>query len=59
MGSGTCGGGIFYLFEPEVKVVTNLSHTVRIGLGISIPITDNKSTGLKNPSLTLDFQFGK
>jgi hypothetical protein len=59
MGSGTGDSGIFYLFEPEVKLVMNLSQTVRIGLGISIPITDNKSTGLKNPSLALDFQFGK
>lgn len=51
--------GIFYIFEPELKLILNLSHIVRIGGGISIPFTDKKSAGFKNPSIVLSFQFGK
>ncbi|MCP4216868.1 MAG: hypothetical protein GY765_19615, partial [bacterium] len=51
-------GGIFYIFEPEVNVIMNLSRFVRIGAGLSIPISE-KSSGLGNLAFGLRFEFGK
>jgi hypothetical protein len=51
--------GIFYILEPEIKMVLNLSKTVRIRTGVSIPILDRKIYGLENPTFMLSFQFGK
>jgi len=59
LGSGSGGGGVFYIFEPEANVVMNLTHSLRIGMGITLPMTDKKYSALKNPTLALSFQFGK
>jgi len=59
LGSGSGGGGVFYIFEPEVNVVMNLTHGIRVGMGITIPMTDKKYNGLKNPAFALSLQFGK
>ena len=53
------GSSIFYILEPEVNMVINLSQSVRIRTGITIPVPDKKIYGLENPQLILSFQFGK
>lgn len=59
-GSGTSGcGGIFYIFEPGVEMVLNLSKVVRIQLGLNIPLVDKEHSGLESPMLCMSFQFGK
>ena len=59
-GSGTSNcGGIFYIFEPGIEMVLNLSRVVRIQLGLSIPLVDKEHSGLDTPMLCMSFQFGK
>ncbi|UCC39033.1 MAG: hypothetical protein JSV96_14665 [Candidatus Aminicenantes bacterium] len=59
-GSGTARcGGIFYIFEPGVEVVLNLSRVVRIQAGVSLPIVDKEFSDLENLMLCVGFQFGK
>lgn len=57
-GTGRCGG-IFYIFEPGVELVLNLSRVVRIQAGLSIPFVDKKFSGLDTPMLCVSFQLGK
>ncbi|UCC39035.1 MAG: caspase family protein [Candidatus Aminicenantes bacterium] len=59
-GSGTAkNGNIFYVFEPGVEMVVNLSKVVRLQFGLSLPIDDREDTGLGNPIFSAGFQFGK
>lgn len=59
-GAGTSKlGDIFYIFEPGVEAVLNLSHIVRIQFGVCMPIVDKPYTGLDSPMFTVGFQFGK
>jgi len=59
-GSGTGRwGSIFYIFEPGIEMVLNLSRVVRIQLGLNIPLVDKEHSGLKSPMLCVSFQFGK
>ena len=51
--------GIFYILEPGVEVVLNLSQTVRFQFGLSLPLVDKANSGLESPMFTLGFQFGK
>ena len=60
VGSGMAqSGNVFYLIEPGVELILNLSPTVRIQFGTSLPITDNgEKSGLNNLTLNIGFQFG-
>lgn len=59
-GSGTSRyGGIFYIFEPGLEAVLNISRVVRLTFGISMPLTDKDDTGMKDATLNIGFQFGK
>ncbi len=59
-GSGTARTGtIFYIFEPGVEMVLNLSRIVRIQAGLSLPLVDKPDTGLDNVMFNVSFQFGK
>ena len=60
--AGTGAGGnfwVFYVFEPGIEGVLNLSRYVRIKAGLSFPITDSENEGLKSPIFSVGFQFGK
>ncbi len=61
IGSGLAQSGhVYYLIEPGVEMVLNLSRTVRIQFGTSFPITDDgEKSGLNSLILNLGFQFGK
>lgn len=60
VGSGTSRyGSIFYIFEPGVEGVLNISRAVRLTFGLSVPLTDKDDTGMNNVSLNVGFQFGK
>lgn len=60
LGSGTSrSGSIFYIFEPGVEGVLNISQVVRLTFGLSMPLTDKKDTGMDYPGLNIGFQFGK
>jgi hypothetical protein len=59
-GSGTSRvGNVFYIFEPGIEGVVNISRIVRLTFGLSVPLTDRGSTGLKDAILNVGFQFGK
>jgi hypothetical protein len=59
-GSGTGrSGDIFYIFEPGIELVLNLSRIVRIQLGLAIPLVDKEYSGLDSPMFCMGFQFGK
>jgi hypothetical protein len=59
-GSGTSRiGNVFYIFEPGVEGVLNISQIVRLTFGLSMPLTDIGDTGMKNPMLNVGFHFGK
>ncbi|MCP4216869.1 MAG: caspase family protein [bacterium] len=48
----------FFIFEPEVTLLLNVSRFIRIGAGVSIPISE-KASGLGNIGFGLRFEFGK
>jgi hypothetical protein len=58
-GAGYAWDRHFYIFEPEVDVVLNISQIVRIQAGISYPITDRDHSGLENVMFNVSFRFGK
>jgi hypothetical protein len=59
-GSGTSRvGNVFYIFEPGIEGVLNISRIVRLTFGLSVPLTDRGNTGLKDAMLNVGFQFGK
>jgi hypothetical protein len=60
VGSGTSHfGSIFYIFEPGVEGVLNISQVVRLTFGLSVPLTDKNDTGMENAAFNIGFQFGK
>ena len=60
VGSGTSHfGNIFYIFEPGVEGVLNISQVVRLTFGISVPLIDKDNTGMENAALNIGFHFGK
>ncbi len=59
-GAGTStSGSVYYVLEPGVDVVLNLSRTVRIWAGLSYPLVDKPNSGFDSPVIGLGFQFGK
>jgi len=59
-GSGTSrNGNIFYIFEPGVDMIVNLSRIVRFQFGLSLPLVDSPNSGLGSPIFCVSFQFGK
>ena len=58
-GLGNTWGRTFFIFEPEIDLVLNLSRFTRIKLGLSMPFTDNDYSGLENPIFNVGFQFGR
>jgi hypothetical protein len=60
VGSGTSNyGNIFYIFEPGVEGVLNISQVVRLTFGLSVPLTDKDNTGMEKAAFNIGFQFGK
>ena len=60
IGSGSAPfGSVFYLFEPGVEAILNISRIVRLQCGLSLPLVDKPNTGLEGPVLNVGFQFGK
>jgi hypothetical protein len=59
-GSGTSkGGDIFYVFEPGVDMIVNLSKIIRFQVGLSLPLVDSPDSDLGNPLFCVSVQFGK
>ena len=58
-GSGNSWGRSFFIFEPEIAAVVNLSGFVRIVGGLSMPFLNKNNYGLENPILHIGFQFGR
>lgn len=58
------GGGYswdrhFYIFEPQVDVVLNISQILRLQVGASYPLTDRADTGLDDVLFNVSFRIGK
>jgi hypothetical protein len=58
------GGGYswdrhFYIFEPEIDVVLNISQILRLQVGVSYPFTDRADTGLDDVLFNVSFRIGK
>jgi hypothetical protein len=58
-GAGHSWDRHFYIFEPEIDVVFNISQIVRLSAGISYPITDKDNIGLDDIIFNVSFRFGK
>ncbi len=59
-GSGTGRyGGVFYILEPGLEGVLNISRVVRLTFGLSVPLTDKEYSGMDKAILNVGFQFGK
>jgi hypothetical protein len=52
-------GDQYFVLEPGVDVVMNLSRIVRIWAGLSYPLVDKPNSGLDSPVLGVGFQIGK
>ena len=52
-------GGVFYIFEPGIEGVLNISQVARLTFGLSLPLTDRDDTGMGFFALNVGFQFGK
>lgn len=50
---------IFYIFEPGIEGVLNISQIVRLTFGLSFPLTDKANSGMKDPIFNVGFHFGK
>jgi hypothetical protein len=59
LGGGDAWFGSFYIFEPGVDAVFNITQILRFRFGISMPFTDREKTGLDNIMLNIGIQFGK
>jgi len=60
VGSGSAPvGSVFYIFEPGVEAILNLSRLVRVQFGLSMPLVDKTGSGLTNPMFNVSIQFGK
>jgi hypothetical protein len=59
LGGGDAWFGSFYIFEPGVDAVFNITQILRFRLGLSMPFTDREKTGLENLMLNIGIQFGK
>jgi hypothetical protein len=58
------GGGYswdrhFYIFEPQIDVVLNISQILRLQVGVSYPFTDRDDTGLDDVLFNVSFRLGK
>jgi hypothetical protein len=58
------GGGYswdrhFYIFEPGIDLVLNISQILRLQVGISYPFTDRADTGLDDVLFNVSFRIGK
>jgi len=58
-GAGYSWDRHFYIFEPGIDVVLNISRIVRLQAGISYPLTDKADTGLNDVMFNVSFRFGK
>jgi hypothetical protein len=58
-GSGYSWDRHFYIFEPGIDVVLNISQIVRLQAGISYPFTDKTDIGLDDVIFNVSFRFGK
>ena len=58
-GAGYAWDRHFYIIEPEVDVVLNISQILRLQVGVSFPITDRDHTGLNDVMFNVSFRFGK
>ncbi len=58
------GGGYswdrhFYIFEPGIDAVLNISQILRLQVGVSYPLTDRADTGLDDVLFNVSFRIGK
>jgi hypothetical protein len=58
------GGGYswdrhFYIFEPGIDAVLNISQILRFQVGVSYPLTDRADTGLNDVLFNVSFRIGK
>ncbi len=58
-GSGNYYCRDFFIFEPEVDLVLNISRIARVRFGMSMPFTNKENVGLDNLIFNVGFQFGK
>jgi hypothetical protein len=58
-GAGYSWDRHFYIFEPQVDVVLNISQIVRLQVGVSYPLTDRADSGLDDVLFNVSFRFGK
>ncbi len=58
-GAGYAWERHFYIFEPEIDIVLNISQIVRLQAGLSYPLTDRSDSGLDDVMLNVSFRFGK
>ena len=58
-GAGYSWDRHFYIFEPGIDVVLNISQVVRLQAGISYPLTDKADIGFDDIMFNVSFRFGK
>ncbi|HUU51466.1 MAG TPA: hypothetical protein VMW92_00440 [Candidatus Heimdallarchaeota archaeon] len=58
-GAGYSWDRHFYIFEPGIDVVLNISQIMRLQAGISYPLTDKADIGLDDVMFNVSFRFGK
>jgi hypothetical protein len=58
-GAGYAWDQHFYIFEPQIDMVLNISQIVKLQVGVSFPLTDRDHAGLDDAMLNVSFRFGK
>jgi hypothetical protein len=58
-GAGYSWDRHFYIFEPQVDVVLNISQILRLQVGVSYPLADRADTGLDDVLFNVSFRIGK
>jgi hypothetical protein len=59
LGGGDSWFRSFYILEPGIDVVLNITQILRFRIGLSMPFTDREKTGLNDIMLNIGVQFGK
>lgn len=59
LGGGDSWFRSFYIFEPGIDAVLNITQILTFRLGLSMPFTSREKTGLNNVMLNIGIQFGK
>ncbi len=59
LGGGDAWHRSFYIFEPRIDAVLNITQILQLRIGLSMPFTDREKTGLENLILNVGIQLGK